>query len=70
MTKIKILSTAVLLFAAIAAPVAAQDERGLGNRYGWEPNSSANSETPRLNFRDAGNFGIRNSELTEPWISQ
>ena len=29
MTKIKILSTAILLFSAIASPVAAQDERGL-----------------------------------------
>ena len=66
MTKIKILGTATLLFAAIASPVAAQDERGLGSRYGWEPNGSASNETPRLNFRDAGNSGIRNPELTEP----
>jgi hypothetical protein len=36
MIKIKTLSTAVAFFVAVAAPVFAQDERGLGSRYGWE----------------------------------
>jgi len=66
MSNIKTLCTAVLLLAAVAAPAIAQDELGLESRYGWESNSSANSERPRLNFGDTGNFGIRNSELTEP----
>ena len=66
MTKIKTLGATVLLVATVAAPVFAQDGHVLGSRYGWEPNGSARNETPRLNFRDAGNSGIRNTELTEP----
>ena len=65
MTKIKTFSATVLLFAAAATPVFAQYGSGLGNRYGWEPNSSANSERPRLYF-NTENFGMRNSEITEP----
>jgi hypothetical protein len=68
MTKIKALSAAVLLLAAIAAPVFAQAGNALGNSYGWEPNSSANNEKPRLNSRidNSENFGTRNSEMAEP----
>jgi hypothetical protein len=44
MTKIKTFSATVLLFAAVAAPVFAQDRGVLGSRYGWEPSSSASSE--------------------------
>jgi hypothetical protein len=39
MTKIKTISTTVLLFTAVAAPVFVQDGGELGNRYGWVPNS-------------------------------
>jgi hypothetical protein len=47
--------------------VFAQDRGGPGNSYGWEPNSSAHGENPRLNFGigDTGNFGVRNSEMTK-----
>jgi hypothetical protein len=64
----KTFSTTVLLFVAVAAPTFAQDRGGLGNSYGWEPNSSANSEKPRLNFGvgNSGNFRMRNREMAEP----
>jgi hypothetical protein len=45
MTKIKTFSVTVLLFAAVSAPVFAQDRGVLGSSYGWEPSSSANSES-------------------------
>jgi hypothetical protein len=60
MTKIKTLSATVLLFAAVAAPVFAQDGRVLGSRYGWEPSSSTYSEKPGMSA------GMSNSEITEP----
>jgi hypothetical protein len=60
MTKIKTLGAAVLLVAAVAAPVFAQDGGRVGGRYGWEPTNSAESERPRLDF------GMLNSETTEP----
>ena len=60
MTKIKMFSATVLLFAAVSAPVFAQDRGVLGSGYGWEPNSSANSEEPGIHSR------MRNSEITEP----
>lgn len=59
MTKIKTISTTVLLFAA-AAPAFAQDGRVLGSRYGWEPSSSVKSETQGMNSVKP------NSEMTEP----
>jgi hypothetical protein len=60
MTKIKTLSATVLLFAAVAAPVFAQDGRALGSRYRWEPSSSVNSEMSGMNSE------VRNSGVTEP----
>ena len=60
MTKIKTLGATVLLVAAVAAPVFAQDGRVLGSRYGWEPSSSTYSEKPDMSS------GMRNSEITEP----
>ena len=65
MTKIKTISTTVLLFAVVAAPVFAQDGGEPGNRYGWVPNNSANSERPRPYF-NTEDFGMRNSDITEP----
>jgi hypothetical protein len=60
MTKIKTLSAMVLLFAAVAAPVFAQDGRALESRYGWEPSRFVNSEMSGMNP------GMRNSEVNEP----
>jgi hypothetical protein len=60
MTKIKTLGATVLLVAAVAAPVFAQDGRALGSRYGREPSSSWNSEMPGMNSV------VRNSGVTEP----
>jgi hypothetical protein len=60
MTKIKTLGTILLLFAAVAAPVFAQDRGELGSRPGLEPTNSADSERPRPNF------GMRDSEATKP----
>jgi hypothetical protein len=60
MTKIKTLSTAVLLIATVAAPVFAQDKGDPGSRHGLEPTNSAESERPRPDS------GMRNSEKTEP----
>jgi hypothetical protein len=60
MTKIKTLGATVLLVAAFAAPVFAQDAGGVGGRYGWEPSSSWNGEMPGMN-----SVG-RNSEVTAP----
>jgi hypothetical protein len=44
MNKIKTLSATVSLFFAVAGTVFAQE----GRSYEWEPNSSVNSERPRL----------------------
>ena len=60
MTKIKTLGAAVLLIATVAAPVFAQDKGEPGSRRGLEPTNSAESERPRPDF------GVRNSETTEP----
>jgi hypothetical protein len=60
MMKIKTLGAAVLLVAAVAAPVFAQDGRRVGGPYGWEPTNSAESERPRPDF------GMLNRETTEP----
>jgi hypothetical protein len=60
MTRIKTLSALILLVAAVAAPVFAQDGRALGSRYGWEPSGSWNSEMPGMNSVR------RNSNVTEP----
>ena len=58
MTKIKTLSATVLLVAAIATPVFAQDGGVLGTRY----------EKPDVNsvMRNSESFGMSNSEMTEP----
>ncbi len=53
MTKIETFSATVLLFAAVAAPVLARDGGVLGSRHGWEPSSSANSETT-----EPGDFAV------------
>jgi hypothetical protein len=60
MTKIKTIGATVLLVAAVAAPVFAQDGGALGSRYGWEPTSSWNREMPGVNSVR------RNSDVTEP----
>jgi hypothetical protein len=58
MTKIKALSATVLLVAAVAAPVFAQDGGMLESRY----------EKPHMNsvMRNSESFGMSNSEVTEP----
>jgi hypothetical protein len=68
MTKIKTFSVTVLLFAAVSAPVFAQDRGVLGSSYGWEPSSSANSEKPGIHsrMRNSESSGMSNSEITEP----
>jgi hypothetical protein len=68
MTKIKTFSATVLLFAAVAAPVFAQDGGVLGSSYGWEPSSSANSGKPGMHsrMRNSDGSGTSNSEMTEP----
>jgi hypothetical protein len=68
MIKIKTLSTAVILFAVVTAPVFAQDGGGLGGRLGSESTSSANSEKPDMNsgMSNSENFEMRNSGTTEP----
>jgi hypothetical protein len=53
MTKMKMSSATVLLFAVVAAPVLTQDRGVLGSRYGWEPSSSANSER-----NEPGDFAV------------
>jgi hypothetical protein len=63
MTKIKMLSTAVLLIAAAAAPVFAQDRDEPANGHRWEPTSSAESERPRPDFGtrntiESGDFAV------------
>jgi hypothetical protein len=60
MIRIKTLGATVLLVAAFAAPVFAQDRGGFGGRYGWEPSWSVNSEM------SGRNSGMRNSEVNEP----
>ena len=60
MTKIKTLGATVLLVAAFAAPVFAQDGGRLGGRYGWEPGRSVNSEMSGMNSV------MRNGEVNEP----
>jgi hypothetical protein len=68
MTKIKTFSATVLLFAAVSAPVFAQDRGVLGSSYGWQRSSSANSEKPgiRSRMRNSESSGTSNSEITEP----
>jgi hypothetical protein len=68
MTKIKTLGATVLLFAAVKAPVLAQDRGVLGNSYGWEPSSPANSEKSGIHsrMRNGESSGMSNSEMTEP----
>jgi len=67
MTKIKTFSATVLLFAAVAAPVFAQDGGVLGSSYGWEPISSANSEKPGIHSRMRNSeSSVSNSKMTEP----
>jgi hypothetical protein len=58
MTKIKTLSATVLLVAAIATPVFAQDAGALGTRY----------EKPDMNsvVPNSESFGMSRSEMTEP----
>jgi hypothetical protein len=53
MTKVKTFSATVLLFAAVAAPVFAQNGGVHGGRYGWEPSSSANSD-----MTEPGDFAV------------
>jgi hypothetical protein len=60
MTKIRTLSIAVLLIAAVATPVFAQDKDEPGSHHRLEPTNSAESERPRPDF------GIRSSETTKP----
>jgi hypothetical protein len=60
MTKIKMLGTAVLVIATVAAPVFAQDKGDPGSRHGLEPTNSAESE------RSRPDSGMRNGEKTEP----
>jgi hypothetical protein len=68
MTKIKTLSIAGLLFAAVAAPVFAQDGSVPGDRHWQGPSSSANSEKPGISggVRNTENFGVGYSETTAP----
>jgi hypothetical protein len=68
MTKIKTLSIAGLLFAAVAAPVFAQDGSVPGDRHWQGPSNSANSEKPGISggVRKIENFGMGRSETTEP----
>ena len=68
MTKIKTISTTVLLFAVVAAPVFAQDGSVPGSSYGREPRNSANSEKPGMHsrMRNSESSGMSNSEVTEP----
>jgi hypothetical protein len=60
MTKIKTLSGTVLLFAALASPVCAEEGSRLESRNGWEPINSANQQKPDINSR------TRDREATEP----
>jgi hypothetical protein len=60
MIRIKTLGATVLLIAAFAAPVFAQDRGGFGGRNGWEPSRSVNSEMSGMNS------GMRNGEVNEP----
>ena len=68
MAKIKTLSIAGLLFAAVAAPLFAQDGSVPGDRHWQGSSSSANSEKPGINggVRNRENVGTRNSGMTEP----
>jgi hypothetical protein len=68
MTKIKTFSATVLLFAVVSAPMFAQDRGVLGNSYGWEPSSSANSKKPGIHsrMRNSESSGTSNSEIAEP----
>jgi hypothetical protein len=67
MTKIKTLGATVLLVAAVAAPVFAQDGRALESRYGWEPSSSWNSEMPGMNsLRRNSRWPVRYQQSLEP----
>jgi hypothetical protein len=60
MTKIKTLSTTMLLFSAVASPVFAEEGSRLESRNGWEPISSANREKPDISSR------MRDRKTTEP----
>jgi hypothetical protein len=53
MTKMKTFGATILLFAAVAAPVLAQERGVLGSRHGWEPSSPANSE-----MSEPGDFAV------------
>jgi hypothetical protein len=64
MIKIKTLSATVLLLAAVAPSVFAQEGGVLGSRYGSEPSNSANSE--KAGMRNSENSGMSSSEMTEP----
>ena len=68
MTKIKALSATVLLFAAVSAPVFAQDWGVRGSSHAWESSSSANIEKPGIHSgpRNSESSGTSNSEMTEP----
>jgi hypothetical protein len=68
MTKIKTLSIIAILFAAVTAPVFAQEGAGSGSRSEWQPAGSADNERPGLNsgISDPRNSGMRNVETSEP----
>ena len=57
------LNTTVLLFAAVAEPVFAEDGGGFGSRYESIPHSSAKSERADPGMSNTGNVGTRNSEM-------
>ena len=64
MAKIKTFGAAVVLFAAVAAPVFAHDRSVAGTRYGWEPSNSANSEMTK-----PGDFAVTGglSDRSRAW---
>jgi hypothetical protein len=64
MTKIKTFSATVLLFAAVAAPVFAQNGGVHGGRYGWEPSRPANSD-----MTEPGDFAVTGglSDRSRAW---
>jgi uncharacterized membrane protein len=66
MTKIKTLGATVLLVAAFAAPVFAQDGGRLGGRYGWEP-SRTNSGMSNREVNEPGDFAVTGGVSTRDW---
>jgi hypothetical protein len=68
MTTIKTLSVAGLLFAAVAAPVFAQDGSVPGDRHWQGPSNSANGEKPGMSdgVRNTEHLGVGHRETTEP----